>query len=193
MTTDEADFSLQIAQLTVEKVFDSDCSGILRQGVEVATFSYARQRRTLTLGHNRGTLHGEPLGDRLAEVSIEVRSQPFGGVRYWFRCPGCGRRCAILYLPSRPYSFACRWCYGLRYYSQRTDFADRMHRAAARLCRRFGVSGGLAWDMALDGLPPKPRGMHWSTYHHLEAKWTELIDRRDEWFQWRPCRLLRLT
>src|SRR6266851_1279203 len=45
----------------------------------------------------------------------------YGGVRFWFLCPGgkngvsCGRRCRKLYL--RGITFACRLCHGLTYES----------------------------------------------------------------------------
>ena len=39
----------------------------------------------------------------------------FGGVRHWFSCPSCGRRCRILYGGAR---FRCRLCRGARYESQ---------------------------------------------------------------------------
>jgi|SRR5208283_3598141 len=41
----------------------------------------------------------------------------FGGTRYWFSCPGCARRVAILYLPFGADFFACRYCYSLTYAS----------------------------------------------------------------------------
>ncbi len=41
----------------------------------------------------------------------------FGGSRPWFRCPSCGRRCAVLYgLAGR---FRCRGCHRLAYASTR--------------------------------------------------------------------------
>lgn len=40
----------------------------------------------------------------------------YGGVRYWFKCPGCGKRYACLY--SGGSYFLCRRCHGLTYASQ---------------------------------------------------------------------------
>ncbi|MFH2035897.1 MAG: hypothetical protein ABIJ45_05785 [Candidatus Zixiibacteriota bacterium] len=42
----------------------------------------------------------------------------YGGKRYWFLCPNCGRKCRILYLPPKSNYFACRKCYNLTYRSQ---------------------------------------------------------------------------
>jgi hypothetical protein len=47
----------------------------------------------------------------------------FGGVRYWFICPGipgsgfCGKRVGKLYLPPGEVYFGCRDCYNLTYRS----------------------------------------------------------------------------
>ena len=40
----------------------------------------------------------------------------FGGLRYWFMCPRCGRRVGKLYHAER---WACRRCHHLTYQSQR--------------------------------------------------------------------------
>jgi hypothetical protein len=51
----------------------------------------------------------------------------WGGVRYWFVCPYCGRRIAKLYLPYNGYYFKCRTCYDLTYVSCReSHIHDRM-------------------------------------------------------------------
>ena len=42
----------------------------------------------------------------------------FGGYRYWFQCPYCGRRVAKLYKPRNQSRFACRHCHDLSYRSR---------------------------------------------------------------------------
>lgn len=85
----------------------------------------------------------------------------YGGSRLWFECPHCGRNAGKLHLaPGRRY-FECRDCYGLTYESRREDPDHRMRRRATRLCLRLGD------DPHCDQIPPKPKGMHWRTYHRL--------------------------
>jgi len=94
-------------------------------------------------------------------VALERTQCHYGGERVWFHCParGCGRRVAILYGGK---IFACRQCHQLAYESQREQ---PHYRALSRLQNvhlRLGGSGAVA-----DGLPPKPKGMHWTTYRAL--------------------------
>ncbi|MCY2931602.1 MAG: hypothetical protein NTV86_19345 [Planctomycetota bacterium] len=42
----------------------------------------------------------------------------YGGHRWWFTCPACGRRRGVLVLPPGEQGFACRQCHGLLYASQ---------------------------------------------------------------------------
>jgi hypothetical protein len=49
-------------------------------------------------------------------VYLHPTSLHFGGVRWWFSCPGCGRRCAKLHL-RRGSVFQCRTCHDLTYES----------------------------------------------------------------------------
>jgi len=50
--------------------------------------------------------------------SISLATAPchYGGLRYWFKCPGCGKRYACLY--SGGSYFLCRLCQNLSYSSQ---------------------------------------------------------------------------
>jgi hypothetical protein len=49
-------------------------------------------------------------------VTLWATPQRFGGVRWWFECPRCWKRCAKLYLPDSS-GFACRVCHDLTYRS----------------------------------------------------------------------------
>lgn len=62
-------------------------------------------------------------GRRVFEVSLTTTQQGHGGLRRWFSCPDCGRRCAVVYL--RGGILACRKCHGLVYASQRESHGSR--------------------------------------------------------------------
>jgi hypothetical protein len=102
---------------------------------------------------------GERRGVRGNLTTTETR---FGGVRYWWECPGCWRRCRVLY--AYPVCgrerFACRRCQQLRYYSHNEGPADRLLRRARKCWRRAGST---------DGSEPwrKPRWMRWDTFSRL--------------------------
>jgi hypothetical protein len=105
------------------------------------------------------------IGQRAPEKihqSVQVTWSPcrFGGARPYWLCPGCGRRCAVLHGLRH---FACRRCNNLSYASQRERAVDRSQRRADRLRRTLGGEPGLG------RIPPRPKGMHHSTYErHLE-------------------------
>ena len=52
------------------------------------------------------------------QVSLVTTPCNFGGVRYWFGCPSCGRRVAVLYLAPGDVYFRCRHCNNLSYHSR---------------------------------------------------------------------------
>jgi hypothetical protein len=60
-------------------------------------------------------------------IPITETPQNWGGVRYWFSCPVCGRRINTLYLPHYATRFKCRKCHDLTYRScQESHVYDRM-------------------------------------------------------------------
>ena len=107
------------------------------------------------------------------EYEIAVRLGPYGvkdvseygGERPWFLCParGCGRRVAILYGGR---IFACRHCYRLVYECQREAPHYQALRRGQKLHEKLNGFGGV-----LEGLPPRPRGMHRRTYLRLAKRW----------------------
>ena len=48
----------------------------------------------------------------------------FGGVRYWFGCPSCDRRVAVLYLARGDVYFRCRHCNNLSYHSRNRSIME---------------------------------------------------------------------
>jgi hypothetical protein len=56
-------------------------------------------------------------------IQIEETRANLGGLRYWFRCPWCGRRAFKLYDPPRFRRFLCRVCHNLSYESAQASGA----------------------------------------------------------------------
>lgn len=64
-------------------------------------------------------------------VYFEFTSCHIGGLRQWFTCPHCQRRCEVLCLADKwP---ACRKCYRLPYRSQCEDRTSRLQRRQSKL------------------------------------------------------------
>jgi hypothetical protein len=110
-----------------------------------------------------------------ANICLAVTKTRFGGRRLWFICPSCGGRCRVL--------FAWRWlmcrrCCGLRYSSQAETRAARATRAMFKIVRTLDPSA------QINDLPPKPKGMHWSTYDRL-------VDRYWAYSEWWGSQIMR--
>ena len=103
-------------------------------------------------------------------VKTQTTSCHLGGERYWFTCPRCGNRVAVLYAPGR--YFACRQCCGLGYASQKEGAGDRAATRADKLRKQLGWEAGI-----LNGPGGKPKGMHWKTFLRLKSRhdaWTQI-------------------
>lgn len=61
-------------------------------------------------------------------IRLTTTSLPWGGLRYWFICPGagCGRRVSVLYLANGQDYFVCRHCNCLSYRSRQEGYQERM-------------------------------------------------------------------
>lgn len=53
-------------------------------------------------------------------VSIDITFSETGngGLRYWFTCPICEKRCEVIYKHPLTQNIGCRTCLGLKYKSQ---------------------------------------------------------------------------
>ncbi|WP_270934429.1 hypothetical protein [Falsiroseomonas oryzae] len=112
----------------------------------------------------------------------------FGGVRWWWRCPATGRRCAKLYLPNGGTLFLSRGpgAYRLAYASQNGSALDRSHARLARLHRKLG---GI-YDGPDCPLPGRPKWMRRRTYERLWTEWKAQLERHDEVWMDGAARLL---
>ncbi|WP_336285470.1 hypothetical protein [Citrobacter arsenatis] len=113
------------------------------------------------------------------------------GVRYWYCCPCCGRRCAVLYVTHQ--QVACRQCCGLHYASQSESTQERMMRSVYR--RRLALWGRFE-PLSVLGLLPmspylfmKPPRMHWQTF---EARRGEVMDYERRFWKVEKAILTRL-
>ena len=115
-------------------------------------------------------------------IPLEYTECNFGGVRPWFRCPGCGDRRRKLYLPPRQKRFRCRECDDLGYRSSRTS-GDEFKQAELRYRRAFAKADAKNRRPHPYGepyAPERPKGMHQETFDRLkwqvtlaELEWTE--------------------
>lgn len=101
---------------------------------------------------------------RRFRVPLTDTTPQYGGQRFWFSCPRCGRRARIVYSPD----FVCRHCSGLVHPSTRQTTAERAIRRAVQLRSDLGGSGSL-----LEPFPPKPAGMR-------RAAWLKLYFRCEQ-------------
>ena len=110
-------------------------------------------------------LNGEPRRDCIGLDWVPCR---FGGVRPWFLCPRCGRRCGFLYAGTG--GFRCRDCGGLAYWTTRDDPVHRHLRHAERIRKKLG------WQPRIeDPSDGRPKGMHRRTYERLRTAYGEHI------------------
>ena len=95
------------------------------------------------------------------QIPLDWTSCHCGGKRSWWRCPHCGRRCAVLYSAGK--YFSCRACQGLVYTSTCETARDRKFRRANELRQKIGAKLG-----SLNRLPMfKPKGMHQNTWDRI--------------------------
>lgn len=116
-------------------------------GKVLATIGYAVEVDAVNL---RYSMESKPLRQRVPILSTACT---YGAQRYWFGCPACGRRVAILYLRSQ--GFACRKCSSVAYASQSEDQAGRAWRKQRKAKARLGEDG------------QRPKWMHFATYVRL--------------------------
>jgi hypothetical protein len=98
-------------------------------------------------------------------VPILTTPCTYGSARYWFGCPRCGRRVAILYL--RNAGFGCRKCCRIAYKSQSEDQLDRTWRKQSKAEAKLGPG----WQ--------RPKGMHQATRERLLATIFDCEQRRE--------------
>ena len=101
--------------------------------------------------------------------SIRLDKTPcnYGGYRYWFRCPSCSKRVAVLYCAG---AYVCRHCLDASYGSQLQQPIDRLFSRAGAIRARLGWVAGIA-----HGYGERPKRMHHSTYYKLLNEYDKLV------------------
>jgi hypothetical protein len=109
-----------------------------------------------------------PVAAGLQPITLTWTPCHYGGERPWWQCPGCHRRCGILYLRR---VWVCRLCAGLAYWSTRVSKPSRLDDRARRLERKIGIrwnADHTRWQAV------KPKRMHQRTFARLLAQWQDL-------------------
>ena len=115
-------------------------------------------------------------------LSVRLTSIPcrYGGHRYYFECPRCGRRCEVLHSISK--WFVCRECSGYIYPTQTGCELDRLITNKHNLGYRIFEDYGNGWGSQ------RKKGMHRKTFEKLQAEWYRLDEqiesRISERFGW---------
>jgi hypothetical protein len=95
---------------------------------------------------------GDRPGD-LGPVDLVKTRQHHWGLRSWFACPRCRRRCGVLYQPKAGDGWACRRCHRLTYRSAQEAYQDeRLWRAFDRIERHLESNDGWGEDAGFDAL-----------------------------------------
>ena len=102
-------------------------------------------------------------------VRVTTTTPYYGGLRYWWLCPRCGRRVSVLYGGGL---FLCRTCHGLTYATSQAskgDYCDRISNRLGAIRHKLKATGTLN-----DPLPSKPKWMHYRTYGRLSVEYYRL-------------------
>ena len=126
-----------------------------RNGKKFSSIGMRATANYLHLGYST-----EHYGSVIQTIRIERLPCRFGGSRAYFRCD-CGKRVVTLYGFGR--LFLCRHCYGMFHFSKNEGFWDRSLRQRTKHMQRLTDDGSLdAYAI------PKPKGMWWRTFYHLQ-------------------------
>lgn len=186
MTTKTSDMrSVDLAWLRRNGARNPGYQGVVswtRNGEVRASVNYYVEQGGIRLSYTCRRHGGEPM-DVNELVPVITTPTRFGGVRHWFRCLSCQRRCRIVYGGTH---FRCRRCHRLKYESQYEAEPNRISERRWRIRQLLEERGGGPWPFGLDdGFPDKPPRMHWRTYRQLEAlderlscRWSAAVEAR---------------
>lgn len=124
-------------------------------------------------------------------IVLTTTSCNYGGIRYWFACPVCGKRCRVIYWQGQHNFWACRKCLNLVYRSQQATKSDFIfwYDKAIKIARiiepkydtepmEFLFCSNLMWLF-----PMKPKYMKYTKYERLRnqfCKYAEIGQQLDQ-------------
>lgn len=147
---------------------------------------YDDRAARVELSYEVGGQAGEPARSVREPVRVVRTPCRLGGARPWFACPGCGGRCAVLWLVGGV--FRCRRCHDLAYASTREGDLDRALRRVERMKEKLRLPSD--FPLLLAGSPGKPPRMHEATYARLAAELVAVLRRTDREFEISHIRLM---
>jgi hypothetical protein len=117
---------------------------------------------------SRGLTLSYSTGEHDATQRVEFTWTPcrFGGLRTWFVCGDCRRRCAVVYGANEFGWFSCRSCMNLAYSSEAENVRDRLTRKLLKREAKLNEDG------------EKPKGMWRRTYERICGGIAEVEDAR---------------
>jgi hypothetical protein len=124
-----------------------------------STFYFRTGESEVTLAYSVDVC-GQSIERHSYSVSVQWTHCNYGGVRPWFVCLGCAKRCQILYVGKENRIFQCRKCQNLCYRSQLEGVCERAINRIYFYRSKLKMNGTL-----IDRFPlVRPRYMHESTY-----------------------------
>ncbi len=115
-------------------------------------------------------------------IKLEQTTVTFG-MRFWYLCPICHRRCALLYLAG---DLACRRCVNPAYESQNTTRLNYLADHIRTLRKQLWPEANWNTSDLSSGSQyrPKPKGKHWRTYETEQQRIIDLEQERERlWFK----------
>lgn len=129
------------------------------------------------------TIRADRHAPRVVTIQIVDTRQPLGGVRRWWQCPQCRRRCRFLLLPDASSPIGCRSCLAARYLA---DYPGR-----ARLHGLGAVLRDLIGDDSLDTAAERELALLGARKRRGVRRGRRLVQRLERFGRALPARLAR--
>lgn len=138
-----------------------------RNGKECSNINYQAQSDRVILYYH--TVEESP---KHFEITIYLETTPcnYGGVRNWFKCPKCGRKCLVLYL-NKAYP-VCGKCGNITYSVCNDDDYQIVNARIRKLKTKMNKDKTTHCDY----YPIRQKGMHLTTYDCLFQRLSATYD-----------------